>query len=145
MPYPDKTILSNQIKRKAETSSCELREVFNECCRDSIGAASVTFRKLESIMFKRRRKIQPNIPSYPQEFEELLFESCYSTNHLKSIIDEDEVAFIFGSHCMIKQLPDSTHIQFDGTFKVVSRMFLQLFTNFLSNLTGKPFNIRFYN
>ena len=28
---------------------------------------------------------------------------------------------------MINQLPDPTYIQFDGTFKVVPKLFLQLF------------------
>ena len=55
----NKIILSNQINRKSETSTCE---VFNECFRYSIGASSVTIKKMESSMFKRR-KIQPKIPS----------------------------------------------------------------------------------
>ena len=35
----NKIILSNKIKRKAENSTCDLREVFNVCCRDSEGAS----------------------------------------------------------------------------------------------------------
>ena len=123
----NKITLSNQIKRKVETSTCDLREVFNDCCRDSIGASSVTFRKMESSMFKRRRKMQPKIPSSADEFGVLLFESGYSANYLKTVIEEGDVAVIFGSVRMINQLPDPTYIQFDGTFKVVPKFFLQLF------------------
>ena len=32
---------------------------------------------------------------------------------------------------MVKKLPDFTHIQFDGTFKLIPRIFLQLFTIFI--------------
>ena len=127
----EKIILSNQIKRKAETTTCELKEIFNECCRDSIGASSVTFKKLESSMFKRRRKIQPRLPSCAQEFGVLLLESGYSTNHLKTVIQEDDVALNFGSDSMVNKLLDFTHIQFDGTFKLIPRLFLQLFTIFV--------------
>ena len=102
----EKIILCNQIKRKGETTTSELRETFNECCRDSIGASSVTFKKLESSMFKRRRKIQPRLPSCAQEFGVLLLESGYCTNHLKTVIQEDDVALIFGSDSMVNKLPD---------------------------------------
>ena len=50
---------------------------------------------------------------------------------MKTVTEENEVAFIFGSDCMINKLTDSTHIQFDGTFKVVPKIFLQLFTLFI--------------
>ena len=42
-----KNFLSNQIKRKEEISSSNLREVFKETCRESHGASCVTFKKLE--------------------------------------------------------------------------------------------------
>ena len=62
--YNDKKImLSNSIKRKAEVSTANLREIFNETCRESDGASSVTFRSLGSSMYKRRRTLQPNICS----------------------------------------------------------------------------------
>ena len=41
-------------------------------------------------MFKRRRKIQPKIPSSAQEFVALLLESNYSANHLKTAIEEED-------------------------------------------------------
>ena len=50
---------------------------------------------------------------------------------MKTVTEENEVAFIFGSDCMINKLTDSTHIQFDGTFKVVPKIFVQLFTLFI--------------
>ena len=51
----DNIILTNRIKRAAEFSTDNLREVFNKECRDSQGASSLTFKKLESTLVKLRR------------------------------------------------------------------------------------------
>ena len=90
----EKIIISNQIKRKAEISSCNLRELFNETCRESLGASCVTFKKLESSIYKRRRISQPKLPSNVNEFDKYLRESKYSDNHFKTVIERDQVAII---------------------------------------------------
>ena len=46
--------------------------------------------------------------------------------HLKTAIDDDQVAIIFGSGCILNMIKDSVQIQFDGTLCVVPKMFLQL-------------------
>ena len=91
-----KIILSTKIKRKAEVSTTNSREVFNDCCRNSDGASCVNFKKMKSSIVKRRRLLQPKIPSSALEFGSLLRESKYSTNNLKTVIDDDQVAVIFG-------------------------------------------------
>ena len=89
--YNDKKImLSNSIKRKAEVSTANLREIFNETCRESDGASSVTFRSLGSSMYKRRRTLQPKLPVSVQEFDILLQESQYFDYHLQTVIDADQ-------------------------------------------------------
>ena len=56
-------------------------------------ASSVTFRSLESSMFKRRRKIrQPKIPSSVQEFDALLQDTQYSAIHIQTVLDLDQAA-----------------------------------------------------
>ena len=122
-----KIISSDEIKRKAEVSTTNLREVFNDCCGNSDGASCVNFKKLESSMVKRRL-LQPKIPSSALEFGSLPRESKYSTNNLKTVIaiDDDQVAVIFVSSCMLNLLKGSTNIQFDGTFHVVPTISLQL-------------------
>ena len=127
-----KIILSNSIKRKAEVSTASLREIFNETCRESDGASSVTFRSLGSSMYKRRRTLQPKLPVSVQEFDILLKESQYFDYHLQTVIDADQMAFVFGSNHMIDMLKDTSDTQFDGTFKVVPRLFYQLFTIFIN-------------
>ena len=123
----DKIVLRNNIKRGAEISTTNLREVYNDCCRNSDVASSVTFKSIESTMYKRRRLLQPKIPSSALEFGTLLKESSYSANHITTAIDQDEMAIIFWSKCMLNNIKDSPHIQFDGTFYVVPKIFLQAF------------------
>ena len=127
-----KILLSNAIKRKAEISTGNLREVFNETCRDADGASSVTFRRLGSSMFKRRRIRQPKIPSSVQEFDALLQDTQYSAIHIQTVLHLDQAAMIFGSVRMLDSLKESTDMQYDTTFKVVPKLFFQLFTIFVS-------------
>ena len=82
-------------------------------------------------MYKRRRISQPKLPRNVFEFDELLRESQYSDNFLKTVIETDQVAIIFGSSYMLSMLNSSTEIHFDATFKVVPRLFSQLFTIFI--------------
>ena len=65
-------IISNTVKSKAENSTTNLRELFNETCRGSDEASSVTFRILESSMYKRRRILQPKLPTSALEFDSFL-------------------------------------------------------------------------
>ena len=125
--YSGKIIITNTIKRKAENSTTKLRELFNECCRESDAASSVTFRSLESSMYKRRRILQPKLPSSALEFDSFMQESQYYTNHIQTIIYKDQVAVIWGSSQMVNCLRNTTDIQLDATFKVVPRLFYQLF------------------
>ena len=129
----EKIIISNTIKSKAEISTVNLREVFNDSCREQNEAASVTFKCLESSMYKRRRILQPKMPSSALEFGSHLQESHnFTRNHFQTVIDNDEVAVIWGSEQMINNLRNSSDKQFDATFKVVPKLFYQLFTIFIN-------------
>ena len=50
----DSIVLENRIKRAAESSTENLREIFDNECRNSSAGSSLTFRKLESTVYKRR-------------------------------------------------------------------------------------------
>ena len=126
-----KIFISNTVKRRAENSTTNLRELFNETCRESDEASSVTFKRLESNMYKRKRILQPKLPSSALEFDSFLQESQYRTNHIQTIIYNDQVAVIWGSSQMVNFLRNAEEIQFDATFKVVPRLFYQLFTIFI--------------
>ena len=70
-------------------------------------------------MYKRRRISQPKLPSNVIEFDKYLRESKYLDNHLKTVIETDQVTIIFGSRYMLSKLNSSTDIHFDATFKMV--------------------------
>ena len=48
-------ILANRIKRAAAVSTNNLREVFNDECRNSSAGSSISLKQLESTLCKRRR------------------------------------------------------------------------------------------
>ena len=61
----DIIVLANRIKRAAESSTDNLGKIFDNECRNSLAASSLTFKKLESTMYKRRKLEVPNIPLSP--------------------------------------------------------------------------------
>ena len=113
MHRSEKIIICNILKRKAEVSSANLREVFNDTCRELNEAPSVTFKRI----------LQPKMLSSALELDSLLQGSLSFTNHLQMIIVMDGVAVIFGSSTMMNILSNSSTILFDVTFKVVPRIF----------------------
>ena len=88
-------MISDAIKCKAEESTGNLRELFNESCRDVDGSTSVTFKSLDSSMFKKRKIRQPKLPSSVQQFDALLQNTQYSTIHLQTVFHMDQTAIIF--------------------------------------------------
>ena len=127
----DSIVLANRIKRTAESSTDGLREIFNNESRNAPGASSLTFKKLESSMCKRRRLELPKLPISPEEFVELLIDSPFSSNHRLTIRDGNDTAILFATDLMISKLLETDTIHFDGTFKVVPHIFYQLFTIFI--------------
>ena len=127
----DSIVLANRIKRKAESSTDNLREMFNNESRNSSGASSLTFKKIECTLLKRRLEM-PKLPSSPEEFVDLLLHSSYSMNYRLTIRECNETAVVFATDLMISKLIDDQTIHFDATFKVVPRLFYQLFTIFIS-------------
>ena len=125
-------VLANRIKRTAEISIDNLRQIFNLECRNSTEAATtLTFKTLESTMFKRRRSHLPKLPVSPEEFDQLLTNSPYSKFHRLTIRDCDEKAVVFASDLMLLKLKEAEIIHFDATFDVVPRIFYQLLTIFI--------------
>ena len=127
----DTIILANRIKRVAETSTENLREIFNTECRSSSGASSLSFKAIESTLSKRRRIELPKLPSSAEEFSELVIQSPFSSNHRLTIREGNETAVLFASDQMITKLKEAETVHFDATFKVVPRIFYQLLTVFI--------------
>ena len=124
----DSIALANRIKRTAESSTDGLREIFNKECRNAHGASSLTFKKLESSMCKRRRIELPKLPISPEEFIELLIDSPFSSNHRLTIRDGNDTAIVFATNLLISKLVELDTLHFDGTFKVVHHIFYHFHT-----------------
>ena len=127
----DSIVLANRIKRSAVSSTDTLREIFDDECRGSSAGSSLTFRKLESTMYKRRKLEVPNIPLSPEEFVEQLIVYSYTNTYRFSIANDNGTAVVFATELMLSKLRESDSIHFDATFKVVPRLFYQLMTIFI--------------
>ena len=103
-------------------------EIFNTECRNSPGASSLTFKKIESTLPKRRKLQVPKLPSSAEEFDELLVQSLYSGNNRLTVKEGSEIAVIFATDQMISKLKEIEVVHFDATFKVI----LSIIDNFYS-------------
>ena len=77
----DSIVLANRNKRSAMSSTDTLIEIFDDECRGSSAGSSLTFKKLESTMYKRRKLEVPNIPLSPEEFVEQLIDYSYTNRY----------------------------------------------------------------
>ena len=109
------------------------REIFNNECRNAPGASSLTFKKLESSMCKRRRVELLKLPISLEEFVKILIDSSFSSNHRLTIRDGNDTGILFSTDLMISKLVEIDTIHFDGTFKVVPHIFTS-FLPFLYNI-----------
>ena len=82
---------------------------------------------LELNELKRRRILQPKMPSSALEFDSLLQGALSFTNHFQKIITIDAVAANWGSITMMNNLISSSTIQFDEH----SKLFRDNFSSYL--------------
>ena len=100
----DSIVLANRIKRSAVSSTSTLGEIFDDECRGSSAGSSLTFKKLESTMYKRRKLEVPNIPLSPEEFVEQLIDYSYTNTYRFSIANDNGNAVVFATELMLSKL-----------------------------------------
>lgn len=127
--------LTCRLKRKAEKSSCGLRELFNTMTRDSEVGNRISFIKMESCLTKRRKVCQPRIPQNMTEATDMLanIECDRFSQFYKGAIQVDgETALMFASEKILRLLNaiNVRAIHVDGTFKVCPSFITQLLTVF---------------
>ena len=115
----DSIVLANRIERAAESSTENSREILDNECRNSSAGSSLTFRKLESAMYKRRNLEVTNLLSLPEEFVEHLITSTYSDTYRSAITNDNGTAVVFATELILSKLKEVDIIHFDATFKVV--------------------------
>ena len=123
--------LNNKIKRAAETTTENLRAVFDNVTSKDEAGASITYQRVRNTMLKRRRVEIPGNPKTPQEFEKMLVQTRFVSNFRGMVTIPEGFAAIFASDLMLTTLKRTKNINFDGTFHVVPKLFYQLFTIFI--------------
>ena len=123
--------LNNRLKRAAETSTDNLRHVFDDVTSTDQAGALVTYKDVRNTMVKRRRLELPGNPKTTEEFENMIMQTRFSKVFRSMIILTDGLAAIFWSDRMFEYLKACDLINYDGTFYVVPKLFYQLFTIFI--------------
>ena len=65
----------------ARTLRDRLSQVFKQVVRDNPAAASVSYKNLETAMYRTRREIEPPIPGSPAEFCQLIPSSKFGVHY----------------------------------------------------------------
>ena len=127
--------LNNKLKRAAENSTLNLREVFDKTTSCEPAGATVSYRHVRNTMVKRRKTILPTLPKTPEEFKEVIMQSRFvdSVRVSVSLPENEGIAVLFISNLMVANLKQAKSINFDATFYVVPKIFYQLFTIFIKH------------
>lgn len=119
--------LRNEVCNLQDTRS--LRRAFDDAAasNSSVGGR-VTFKQIESSLYKNRRAQQPNIPSCHEEVVESLRQnSTYGQNFAASVEVGEDKAVMFLSDGMKEHLSEVKEIAFDATFFATPRPYKQYF------------------
>ena len=131
-------IVLTKLKRRAEDSQESLRELFDEEANESEVGGQISFVRVESTMFRRRRLNRPRIPMDADDAISLM-ENCveeFKVYHLFSIdgplLGEKAIGFMSPKWISALQSGvDGTLLQADAAFYVSPKQFYQLFNIFL--------------
>ena len=123
--------MKTQCKRKAESANTTIREVFDEVSTsvDVETAASVSFNQVESTMLKRRRRIEPPLPTSALDSVRIIREEPHlCDSYITSVVSDAGCSMLF---CGVEQRRLQPGIgglvaSVDGTFKVTPRHFKQV-------------------
>jgi len=130
-----------RCKHKAEEDDAPLRHIFDDVCHQSSqeAAQNVSFARVESSMYKRRRLSRPALPSNPDDADSIVRNSRYAVidgdvfyRSVASAAEEGK-ALVFASTQQLEMLQASNEVFFDATFKVVPGLYYQLLTIFASH------------
>ena len=104
--------------------------MFKQVVRDDPAVASVSYKSLETAMYRARREIEPPIPGSAAEFCQLIPSSNFDVHYKGEVQIGSDIGVIFFSDKMTATLSEVENIFFDGTFYTVPSQFYQLWTIF---------------
>jgi hypothetical protein len=131
--------LADHCRKRAADDETPLRQLFDNICRESpdVGAVQqLSYAAIESSMYKRRRLAQPRLPTSVSEASSIVSTSRYAKlndgDFFRCQVDagENGTALLFVVDKQLELLQSASSIYYDATFKVVPRMYYQLFTVF---------------
>ena len=98
--------------------------------RDDPAATTLSYRNLESTMYRARREFEPPIPGSPAEFCQMIPSSQFGVHYKSEVHVGNDIEVIFFSDKMAATLSEVEDIYFDGTFYTVPSQIYQLWTVF---------------
>ena len=122
--------LKTKCKTAAKTSCKRLSKVFEDTTRNHQAATLVSYKSLESSMYRSRREIGPTIPRCADEFCQQIKLTQYGVYYREEVIVGADIGIFFYSYKIAQVLTEIDEIQFDGTFYTVLIHFYQLWTIF---------------
>ena len=122
--------LKSKCKLATKTSQGRLTKVFRECTRSEPAASLLSYKNLETSMYRSRREIDPKIPKSAAMFCDQIMFTRYERYYKGAVQVGEDIGVVFFSERMNEFLTGVEEIQFDGTFFTVPIQFYQLWTVF---------------
>ena len=88
--------MKHEMKRRAETSNEPIRRIFDEVCATAPPDVSISFNQVENTLYKRRRSVEPPLPTSAIESSEILVthpDLCDA--YQCHVVTDDGIAVIF--------------------------------------------------
>ena len=123
-------LLKSKCLIAARNSHDRLSKVFKQVVRDDPAATTLSYKNLESTMYRARREIKPPIPGSSAEFCQIIPSSPFGVHYKGEIHMGNDIGVIFFSDQMTATLSEVEEIYFDGTIHTVPSQFYQLWTVF---------------
>ena len=89
-------------------------------CRFPLLAGKISFREMESILTRERKKVLPSLPSDVLKYNDILNNYELAQNIYKGMVKSSDggVAYLFSTNESLNYLNEATVISIDGTFAV---------------------------
>jgi len=134
-------MLTILCRKRATEEELPLRQIFDDVRRTSgTGAHEVAFAEVENSMYKRLRTALPSLPPNPQSSDQAVSVSRFALlGQLRFYrgqvaAGDNDTALLFATDGQLELLTTSHLIYVDFTFRVVPRLYYQLFTVFVAHV-----------
>lgn len=113
--------MKSEMKKMCENGNMSNKDIFDHVSRNYPAAAvSLTYNTMRSPLYREKIKHRPSLPTNFLSLQTQLdiYEPLKNIYKGKAISVNDEIAFIFSTDVLLKELASSTEMFLDGTFSV---------------------------